>query len=1097
MAVVGEASVRIVGNLKPLSDSLAQAKKMVEGFDKALINVSKNTQKSIKAIEKINPKVDYSGITKMNIALDNTIRRVDKLKGIKIGVTATGTGLGDIPRQADNATNAIDRFRSTVSRLALLTASYLGVREIKEYADTWTRLGNQLAAASEISGIQARSLKDLNVLANQSRSGIEETAGLYARMLRSTKGVAKSELEVAQATDTVNKAFKAGGAAASEQAAGIMQLGQALGSGFLQGDELRSLRENAPVIAQAIADEFGTTIAGLKELGAEGKLTSDRVFKAILNAQKNIDAAFGTTSSTISEGITRVKNAFIEYVGSSDQTLGATAVINKVLNMLADNFGKVADMVLNFAAVIAGALVGRSLTLMIGSLGKASGSLLNFTSSLGKATSAAGAATSFGALATSIAPLAGLIGSVAAVAFSHYVTSSIEAEQKTADLVKELQSLGYMAKSVPQDIDKTTKSLDKLTGSDRVRKIREIRAELEKVKNGTWFDNWFSDDESIKPIDNVVRSITRLRTTAGLLSGSVNILDNEQIDKVAKLNEEFKSSQISAEKFTSELDKIKQTNVSQPIVDLIDKLQESIAFATGSELALAALGDNPALERANQQVDQLNSHLDKLQNIGSISEALRSDIDLLIEKAKSGQLSAEDLEKAINNLSNANPNLSGFFEKLQTAITIMQSAINKAREMQVAIAGAATSNKSERDDKEAFNAAKERNAEKQAAADYVAASLRRSGLNKKELAEETALAKIRKDALADNIKLTAEQEKQLVAAELAGKASRTAEGKKPKKEKAVKLNDYEKEVRSTEERIDLMRTELAVQQMINPTLNDYGFLSAKAETAQKLLSDAKRAGLAVGKEGITVEQLLKGEISSLTPEAREQALAIIALADTYGLLTAEGGRLSEQQKIIKADYEALKEASRSSLSGFVSDILKGKSALDSLADALSKVADALITSGLQSLFGSSGSGGFGLIGSLFGFDEGGYTGDGGKNEAKGVVHGGEYVFSKAATQRLGVGNLEAMHSKAKKGYANGGLVSGVSVPNSGLSSRAGSLSSGSSNSGGGETYAPVYNFSGTSEEFDKFKQYVLERDKQFNARAVNAVQKGAKKNVGF
>src|SRR5690606_33567135 len=120
-------------------------------FDKALINVSKNTQKSIKAIEKINPKVDYSGITKMNIALDNTIRRVDKLKGIKIGVTATGTGLGDIPRQADNATNAIDRFRSTVSRLALLTASYLGVREIKEYADTWTRLGNQLAAASEIS----------------------------------------------------------------------------------------------------------------------------------------------------------------------------------------------------------------------------------------------------------------------------------------------------------------------------------------------------------------------------------------------------------------------------------------------------------------------------------------------------------------------------------------------------------------------------------------------------------------------------------------------------------------------------------------------------------------------------------------------------------------------------------------------------------------------------------------------------------------------------------------------------------------------------------------------------------------------------------
>src|SRR5690606_168511 len=103
-----------------------------------------------------------------------------------------------------------------------------------------------------------------------------------------------------------------------EQAAGILQLGQALGSGFLQGDELRSIRENAPLLAQAIANEFGVTIAKLKDLGAEGELTTDRVFKAILNAQKEIDAIFGTTSSTIAEGFTRVQNALTEYIGQAD-----------------------------------------------------------------------------------------------------------------------------------------------------------------------------------------------------------------------------------------------------------------------------------------------------------------------------------------------------------------------------------------------------------------------------------------------------------------------------------------------------------------------------------------------------------------------------------------------------------------------------------------------------------------------------------------------------------------------------------------------------------------------------------------------------------
>ena len=235
-------------------------------------------------------------------------------------------------------------------------------RGVSGYSDAWTQAGNKIAAASEVSGKQARSLSDLNDLAGESRSEFGATVDLYSKLLRSTKDITKSEKDVAKATDIVAKSFKAGGSAASEQAAGILQLGQALGSSQLSGDELRSIRENAPLLAQAIADEFSTTIGGLKELGAEGKLTSDRVFKAILKAEKQIEAAFQRTNSTIEDSFVRLRNSLTEYIGSMAQSIGLTETVNELMNSLSDNIDDVAKgaalLGIGLAAAFAPAIVG-------------------------------------------------------------------------------------------------------------------------------------------------------------------------------------------------------------------------------------------------------------------------------------------------------------------------------------------------------------------------------------------------------------------------------------------------------------------------------------------------------------------------------------------------------------------------------------------------------------------------------------------------------------------------------------------------------------------------------------------------------------------
>ena len=301
----------------------------------------------------------------------------------------------------------------------------VGVREVINYADAWTEAGNKIAAAAQVSGQFARPLEQIKDAANDARTDLSSYVDLYSRLLRISPNVSASEIEVARATDIVAKSLKAGGAAASEQAATLTQLGQALGSGALQGDELRSLRENAPLVVQAIADEFGVTIGQLKELGAEGKLTSDRVFKAILKGGEDIEAAFAATQSTIKDAFTRIENEMTAYIANAGDASGATQGLIDALNFLADNFKETADVVVQFATLLAGALAGRAIAGIVIGIGQAVGAIGAFVVALRAGTLAAGGFTA------ALGPI-GLIAGLAAAAIFLLNQANEEGARKSA-----------------------------------------------------------------------------------------------------------------------------------------------------------------------------------------------------------------------------------------------------------------------------------------------------------------------------------------------------------------------------------------------------------------------------------------------------------------------------------------------------------------------------------------------------------------------------------------------------------------------------------------------------------------------------------------
>ena len=189
-------------------------------------------------------------------------------------------GVGDQTKKTGESMRAL---RSVAG--GLLAA--LSIRELGRAADEYTNIGNRIRlvtdSTEEFNTVQA----EVVALAQRTRTDLGATAELYARVARSTEDLGASQREVLTFTESVNQALQISGATAAEAGAGVIQFAQGLASGALRGDELRSVMEQMPRLASALADNLGISIGELRKLGEQGKLTSEAVFDAIKRQLEN------------------------------------------------------------------------------------------------------------------------------------------------------------------------------------------------------------------------------------------------------------------------------------------------------------------------------------------------------------------------------------------------------------------------------------------------------------------------------------------------------------------------------------------------------------------------------------------------------------------------------------------------------------------------------------------------------------------------------------------------------------------------------------------------------------------------------------------
>lgn len=262
-------------------------------------------------------------------------------------LTGKVKGIGE---QADRSESSM----SKLSKAAAAVGAALATAQIQKYADAWINVNNRLSAATSGALEFQRAQQGVISIAQQAGVDIGGVADAYSRIAQSTSELGISQERILDVTRKTTLALKAGGATGSETSSVMIQLGQALGSGALQGDELRSILEASIPITKALAKEFNATTGQLKTLGSEGKLTASRVVRAL----ENMDDKALTFTKNISDGFTEVSNAITVYVGQLDESIGVSASLSKSLSDTASNIDKVVEGATALAVLLGAKLAG-------------------------------------------------------------------------------------------------------------------------------------------------------------------------------------------------------------------------------------------------------------------------------------------------------------------------------------------------------------------------------------------------------------------------------------------------------------------------------------------------------------------------------------------------------------------------------------------------------------------------------------------------------------------------------------------------------------------------------------------------------------------
>ena len=212
-------------------------------------------------------------------------------------------------------------------------------------ADEMQNLNSQIKLVTKSEEEYLGIRQKVREIADANFNDVKATTGLYANSARALANLGKSQSEALEFTNAVSLAMRAGGRSANEQASAILQLGQAMGANVVQGDEFRSIAENAPILLELVAKRLGVLPGQLKALAADGKITGEVMFDALTQNVNILEDMAKKMPLTMSQAFAVAKNRYKSYVDDMmNQTGGMSGKIASMINGISGNFETLAKV---------------------------------------------------------------------------------------------------------------------------------------------------------------------------------------------------------------------------------------------------------------------------------------------------------------------------------------------------------------------------------------------------------------------------------------------------------------------------------------------------------------------------------------------------------------------------------------------------------------------------------------------------------------------------------------------------------------------------------------------------------------------------------
>ena len=322
----------------------------LKGLDKKPFNsIQAGINKSTSSLTEFDKMMD-SAIDGLNNA-DKT--GSGAFKNIQKNATAAASNIDkleheikELPAAADKATKSFHGFKNPLvtaaSAIYTIKATLQKIASMTDVADNFTLTYARLDLIND--GLLTTDQLQNKILASARRSRAEysETAAAISKMGLLAGEAFESAEEIIAFTELMNKSFKIGGSTMQEQVSAMHQLTQAMAAGTLQGDEFRSIIENAPMLADAIAKFMGKSKGELKDLSSEGMLTADVIKGSMFYAAEDINSTFEKMPKTFGDVWTSVKNDALEafqpiiekasaFVNSKKFNKLSTSIVNGIM----------------------------------------------------------------------------------------------------------------------------------------------------------------------------------------------------------------------------------------------------------------------------------------------------------------------------------------------------------------------------------------------------------------------------------------------------------------------------------------------------------------------------------------------------------------------------------------------------------------------------------------------------------------------------------------------------------------------------------------------------------------------------------------------